>query len=66
MGEYRRQWIVHLKKIGKYEPPKPDSIQIKKLQDSLKIVNDKKKQEEEKKKKATEKNKKTIPSPTTT
>ena len=66
MGEYRRKWIVHLKKIGKYEPPKPDSIQIKKLQDSLKIVNDKKKQEEEKKKKTTEKNKNTIPSPTTT
>ena len=65
MGEYRRQWIVHLKKIGKYEPPKPDSLQLKKLQDSLKTVNDKKKLEEEKKKKDSDKKKNISPSPQT-
>lgn len=58
MGEYRRQWITHLKKIGKYEPPKPDSIQLKKLQDSLKIINDKKKLELDKKKLELDKKKK--------
>ncbi|TDL99178.1 MAG: peptidoglycan glycosyltransferase [Flavobacteriaceae bacterium] len=38
-GEYRRQWINYLKKIGKYEPPKPvvDSLTPKK--DSLAKVN---------------------------
>lgn len=42
MSEYKRQWIDHLKKIGKYVPPKPDSIQLKKTQDSLKAISDKK------------------------
>lgn len=28
MAEYNRQWIVHLKKIGKYVPPKIDSTKI--------------------------------------
>jgi penicillin-binding protein 2 len=42
MGEYKRQWIEHLKKIGKYVPPKPDSIQVKKKQDSLKLITEKK------------------------
>ena len=43
MSEYNRQWIVHLKKIGKYEPPKPDSLAMKKIQDSLKLLNEKNK-----------------------
>ena len=43
MAEYNRQWIVHLKKIGKYEPPKPDSLAMKKIQDSLKLLNEKNK-----------------------
>ncbi|WP_417428110.1 penicillin-binding transpeptidase domain-containing protein [Halpernia sp.] len=38
MGEYKRQWIEYLKKIGKYVPPKPDSIQLKKKQDSLRLI----------------------------
>lgn len=42
MPEYKRQWIDHLKKIGKYVPPKPDSIQLKRKQDSLKIILEKK------------------------
>ena len=50
MGEYKRQWIVHLKKIGKYQPPPPDSISIKKLQDSLRQINEKNKAIEDKKK----------------
>ena len=40
MGEYKRQWDVYLKRIGKYEEPKKDSMQIKKLQDSLKVLNE--------------------------
>ena len=43
MSEYNRQWQVHLKRLGKYTPSKQDSIQMKKLQDSLKIINNKKK-----------------------
>ena len=43
MAEYNRQWIVHLKKIGRYEPPKPDSLAMKKIQDSLKLLNEKNK-----------------------
>lgn len=43
MPEYDRQWVAHLKKIGKYVPTKQDSIQIKKLQDSLKVLNNKNK-----------------------
>ena len=43
MAEYNRQWIVHLKKIGKYEPPKPDSLAMKKIQDSLRLLNEKNK-----------------------
>lgn len=41
MGEYKRQWIEHLKKIGKYVPPKPDSIQLKRKQDSLRLITEK-------------------------
>ncbi|SKB80041.1 penicillin-binding protein 2 [Soonwooa buanensis] len=36
--EYRRQWTEYLKRIGKYVPPKPDSLKLKKLQDSLKAI----------------------------
>lgn len=43
MPEYRRQWDVYLKKIGKYVPPKQDSIRLKKIQDSLKVINEKNK-----------------------
>lgn len=43
MPEYQRQWINHLKKFGKYQPPKPDSIALKKQQDSIKLANEKKK-----------------------
>ena len=43
MAEYNRQWIVHLKKIGRYEPPKPDSLAMKKIQDSLRLLNEKNK-----------------------
>lgn len=35
MGEYKRQYTEYLKKIGKYVPPKVDSLQLKKTQDSL-------------------------------
>lgn len=40
--EYRRQWNEYLKKIGKYVPPKPDSIKLQKIKDSLKNLNAKK------------------------
>lgn len=43
MAEYNRQWVVHLKKIGRYEPPKPDSLVMKKIQDSLRLLNEKNK-----------------------
>lgn len=42
MGEYKRQYIAHLIKTGRYIPPKPDSIQLKKLKDSLRLLNLKK------------------------
>ena len=43
IAEYNRQWVVHWKKIGKYEPPKPDSLAMKKIQDSLRLLNEKNK-----------------------
>lgn len=43
MAEYKRQWDVHLKKLGKYEPPKIDSVALKKYEDSLRIINQKNK-----------------------
>lgn len=48
-AEYKRQWVEHLKKIGKYVPPKPDSIQLKKFQDSLKAINAKNLKKEQEK-----------------
>lgn len=55
-GEYKRQWTEHLKKIGKYVPPKPDSIQLKKFQDSLRAINDKNLKLENDKKKSNKQN----------
>lgn len=40
MAEYNRQWITHLKRLGKYEPPKTDTLTQKPKQDQ-KIANDK-------------------------
>ena len=38
MPEYKRQWIVDLKRKGLYKEPEPDSIKLKKKQDSLRLV----------------------------
>ena len=38
MPEYKRQWVVDLKRKGLYKEPKPDSIKLKKIQDSLNII----------------------------
>ena len=39
MPEYKRQWIVDLKRKGLYvEPNKQDSIQKRKTEDSLKAL----------------------------
>lgn len=35
MPEYKRQWIADLKRKGLYKEPKPDSLKLKKMQDSL-------------------------------
>ena len=51
MPEYKRQWIADLKRKGLYVEPKPDSIRLKKLKDSLELV--RKVKEKEKLKKAT-------------
>lgn len=39
--EYRRQYNEYLKKIGKYVPPKPDSVRLQKTKDSLRALNTK-------------------------
>ncbi len=51
MPEYKRQWIADLKRKGLYVEPKPDSIRLKKIKDSLELV--RKVKEKEKLKKAT-------------
>ena len=51
MGENKRMYINQLTKKGWYVKPKPDSLQLMKLRDSLKILNDKKLKEQTKKKK---------------
>lgn len=51
MGEYKRMYINQLTKKGWYVKPKPDSLQLIKLRDSLKILNDKKLKEQTKSKK---------------
>ncbi|WP_297983742.1 penicillin-binding protein 2 [uncultured Chryseobacterium sp.] len=38
MPEYKRQYVAEMKRKGWYKEPKPDSIQLKKIQDSLKLV----------------------------
>lgn len=38
MPEYKRQWIVDLKRKGLYKEPKPDSVKLKKIQDSLNLI----------------------------
>ncbi|WP_353147498.1 penicillin-binding transpeptidase domain-containing protein [Chryseobacterium sp.] len=38
MPEYKRQWVVDLKRKGLYVDPKADSIKRKKMQDSLEFV----------------------------
>lgn len=50
MPEYKRQWIADLKRKGLYIEPKPDSIRLKKIQDSLNLI--KKIKEKEKLKKS--------------
>lgn len=51
MGEYKRMYINEQMKKGWYVKPKPDSLQLIKLKDSLKILNDKKLKDAEKRKK---------------
>jgi len=38
MPEYKRQWIADLKRKGLYKEPKPDSIKLKRIQDSLNLL----------------------------
>ncbi|KNB62324.1 penicillin-binding transpeptidase domain-containing protein [Chryseobacterium sp. Hurlbut01] len=38
MPEYKRQWIADLKRKGLYKEPKPDSIILKRIQDSLNLI----------------------------
>ncbi|ASK31402.1 peptidoglycan glycosyltransferase [Chryseobacterium sp. T16E-39] len=38
MPEYKRQWIVDLKRKGLYKDPKQDSVKLKKIQDSLDFI----------------------------
>ncbi len=54
MPEYRRQYISEMKRKGWYKEPKPDSVKLKKIQDSIKAI-------EAIKQKEAEKNKKIIP-----
>lgn len=53
MPEYQRQWVADLKRKGLYKDPKPDSIKLKKIQDSLNTI-----------KKAKEKLKNSVPAQT--
>ncbi|MDH6251776.1 penicillin-binding protein 2 [Chryseobacterium sp. H1D6B] len=56
MPEYKRQWVADLKRKGLYVDPKPDSIKLKKIQDSLNFI---KKQKEKLKKEIDEETKTT-------
>ncbi|SDI32011.1 penicillin-binding protein 2 [Chryseobacterium taeanense] len=47
MPEYKRQWIADLKRKGLYKPNE-DSIRQKRIQDSLKLVNEQKKKMQKK------------------
>lgn len=42
MPEYKRQWIADLKRKGLYVEPKPDSVKLKRIQDSLNFIKQKK------------------------
>ncbi|CAA7196287.1 peptidoglycan D,D-transpeptidase FtsI family protein [Chryseobacterium potabilaquae] len=42
MPEYKRQWVADLKRKGLYVDPKPDSIKLKKIQDSLNFIKEQK------------------------
>lgn len=42
MGEYKRQYIEEMKRKGWYVEPKPDSLQLKKVQDRLNALKEKK------------------------
>lgn len=42
MPEYKRQWIADLKRKGLYVDPKPDSIKLKKIKDSLNFIKEQK------------------------
>ena len=39
MPEYKRQYISEMKRKGWYKEPAIDSVKLKKLQDSLRIIN---------------------------
>ena len=56
MPEYKRQWIADLKRKGLYKDPKPDSIKLKKIQDSLELVKKQKAKLQEKEKAKSSKN----------
>uniref|UniRef100_UPI002628948F penicillin-binding transpeptidase domain-containing protein n=1 Tax=uncultured Chryseobacterium sp. TaxID=259322 RepID=UPI002628948F len=38
MPEYKRQWIADLKRKGLYVEPKPDSVKLKRMQDSIEFI----------------------------
>ena len=38
MPEYKRQWVVELKRKGLYKEPNKDSVKIQNIQDSLKFI----------------------------
>ena len=43
MAKYNIRWAVHLKKIESAEPHQPGSIAMKKIQDKLRLLNEKNK-----------------------
>ena len=42
MPEYKRQWVADLKRKGLYVEPKPDSVKLKRIQDSLNFIKEQK------------------------
>lgn len=40
MPEYKRQYISEMKRKGWYKEPKIDSVKLKKIQDSIKLINE--------------------------
>jgi len=57
MPEYKRQWIADLKRKGLYKEPKPDSLKLKRIKDSLELVKKQKAKLEEKVKEKAKNNK---------